>query len=109
MTGATQVTDQEIPVKIHSLRWNSLRSRGGRFKIAQKMLVDDADAVLAIMGQCIVTRCEHRCEHRFDTDIFDYRAVSWQFSELAEGHLIPEYVWEKNDDGDWTAREQVTA
>ncbi len=68
------------------------------------MFVDNLDAVLAIMENCVVTRCEYR----WDADFFDYIALSWQFRELEQGYMAPEYVWEKNGDGDWIAREEVT-
>ena len=105
MTDIAEIQDevQEVPVEIHQLRWSSLRRRIGHFKIAAEMLEDNAAAVLAIMGECIVTRCEHR----WDVAIFDYTAVSWQFHELVKGGLAPEYIWEKNGDGDWTAKNKV--
>ena len=106
MTDVTAIQDevQEVPPKIHQLRWASLRKRMGRFKITAVMLEDRSDAVLAIMGECIVTRCEHR----WDADIFDYTAASWQFREVEEGEMSPEYVWEKDKGGTWIAKEEVT-
>ncbi len=106
MTDVAAIQDeaQEIPATVHQLRWSSLRRRLGRFKIATAMLEDDSSAVLAIMEGCIVTRCEHR----WDTDIFDYTAVNWQFREIAQGEMSPEYVWEKDGSGTWIAREEVT-
>lgn len=68
------------------------------------MLEDDAAGVFAFMGECIVTRCEHR----WDSNVFEYSALSWQFRELKNGELSPPYVWEKDDDGTWIARKEVT-
>ena len=106
MSDATAIQEetQEVPAKIKQLRWSGLRRRMGKFKIAEVMAQDDMATVFAIMGECFVTRCEHR----WDSDVFEYLALSWQFRELSQGDAAPEYVWYKNKDDIWTAREEVT-
>ncbi len=98
---AIQDETQEVPAEIHKLRWANLRKRKGRFNLYDQMVGDFIPMVMAIMGECFVTRCEHR----WDADVFEYCALSWQFREVHEGEMAPEYVWEKNADGTWDARE----
>ncbi len=102
-TAEIQIDLQKVPEKISGLRWNSLRKRMGRFRIAEEMLVNNVAAVQAIMGECIVTRCDHR----WDTNIFEYDALSFQFREVPQGEMSPEYVWEKDKGGKWTAKEET--
>lgn len=103
MTEVAEIQDepQAVPAEVNELRWRNLRKRKGCFSIAAEMLENNCDAVLVIMRDCFVTKCEHR----WDTDVFEYRALSWQFRELGEGQRAPVYVWEKDDTGTWNARE----
>ena len=91
---------QDVPDDVKHLRWKSFRRRKGKFKITEEQLLADPDSVQGLFADCIVTRCEHR----WDADIFDYDALSWQFREVGQGGMAPDYVWEKIDDV-WAAKE----
>lgn len=79
-----------------------LTRRIGRFSISEDMLRDNPDAVLAVMAKCVILRCEHR----YDTQSFDYAAMSYEFDEVDRFCVPPEYTalveLVRHDDGSHT-------
>ena len=62
-------------------------SRIGRFVISVHSIIRDPEVVRAVMGRCIVVRCERV----HDKDIFEYIAVSPAFDEVLPGETTPNY------------------
>ena len=61
--------------------------RIGRFSISRAWVEHDAEAVRAVMGRCVVVRCELALH----PERFEYTALSPEFDEVSEGAPIPEY------------------
>lgn len=61
-----------------------LLNRRGRFAISETFVRENPEAVMEVMGQCVVVRCQMRYER---TD-FEYFAVSPQF-EVTDGCMAP--------------------
>ena len=74
-------------------------NRPGKFSISQEALTDAPEVVQAVMGECIITRCEHR----FQNGTFEYEAYSNHFDVVAEGEVAPTYDIQASTDGSDTA------
>ena len=76
--------------------------RIGRFSIGTDMLRKDVEAVMAVMGNMIVVRCE---QLQFQ-DTFEYIAYSPEFDIVPLGLEIPTYegIISKKDDGAYSIR-----
>lgn len=64
-----------------------MNRRIGRFAMSRQLVERDQETARAVMGRCIVVRCEMMYAH----DIFDYMALSPDFDEVPQGMIIPEY------------------
>lgn len=63
-------------------------NRIGRFSISRQMIERDPATVRAVMGRCIIVRCEML----YAFDHLEYMAISPDFYEVEEGSVIPEYA-----------------
>jgi len=61
--------------------------RLGTFRIARKVIEDNPDAVLEVMRQLIVVRCEMM----WDSDALCYVAISESFDVVPHGQIAPAY------------------
>mgnify|MGYP001583051401 CR=1 FL=1 len=61
--------------------------RIGRFAMCRQLVERDPETARAVMGRCIVVRCEMMYEH----DTFEYLAISPDFDEVPQGMIAPEY------------------
>lgn len=61
--------------------------RIGRFAIRRELVERDPETARAIMGRCIVVRCEMMYSH----DTLEYMALSPDFDEVPQGAIAPEY------------------
>ena len=61
--------------------------RIGRFEMSRELIERDPETARAIMGRCIVVRCEMMYEH----DTLEYVALSPDFDEVQQGMIAPEY------------------
>lgn len=61
--------------------------RVGKFSISREEVFRNPDGVRAIMGRCIIVRCEML----YYSDGFAYMAMSPDFSVVKEGYWLPEY------------------
>ena len=73
----------------------------GRFKLSKLDVADNRVMLREIMQHCTVLDSEIAYESRS----VKYVALSDQFDESAPGEPLPEYEWEKTDDG-WKAVRQ---
>ena len=64
-----------------------LFSRVGEFFLSDRLLQNNPDAVMALMGKMIVVRCEHD----FARQGFLYTAYSELFEKTVQGLVIPRY------------------
>lgn len=62
--------------------------RIGRFVLSRRTVESDQETAMAIMGRCIVVRCEMK----YATDNFCYDALSPDFALIAVGTIVPEYT-----------------
>jgi hypothetical protein len=69
--------------------------RLGRFFASGNLITDDIHALRAVMGTCVVIRCEHI----FAVNMFEYTALSPLFDVLNEGDVIPVYRMVMTSDG----------
>lgn len=60
-------------------------NRIGIFYVTQAMIEDAPDAIMAVMGKCIVVSC------RFIGDRFEYFALSPDFDGISLGQAAPAY------------------
>lgn len=67
-----------------------MKDRIGRFKISREMVECYPETALAVMGRCIVVKCEMSYELDYG-EYFEYKALSPYFDEVEEGGFIPEY------------------
>jgi hypothetical protein len=63
------------------------KRRIGRFAMSLELVERDPDTARAIMGRCIVVRCEMMYEHQ----TLKYIALSPDFDEVPYGEITPEY------------------
>lgn len=61
--------------------------RIGRFAMSRQIVERDPKTARAIMGRCIVVRCEMMYAH----DTLEYVALSPDFDEVPNGVITPEY------------------
>lgn len=61
--------------------------RIGRFAMSRELVERDPETARAVMGRCIVVRCEMMYTH----DSLEYMAISPDFDEVPEGTIAPEY------------------
>jgi hypothetical protein len=61
--------------------------RIGRFALRLELVERDQETARAIMGRCIVVRCEMMYQH----DTLEYIALSPDFDEVPQGMITPEY------------------
>ena len=61
--------------------------RIGRFAMSAQLVKRDPETARAVMGRCIVVRCEMMFEH----DTLEYIALSPDFDEVPQGNIAPEY------------------
>lgn len=61
--------------------------RLGRFAMSRQLVERDPETARAIMGRCIVVRCEMMYAH----DTLEYVALSPDFDEVQHGEIAPEY------------------
>lgn len=64
-----------------------MKNRRGKFKLSADIVRDGPEAVLQIMAHIIVTRCEYIWE----SDVFEYNAISNLFREVPIGEVTPTY------------------
>lgn len=63
------------------------KRRVGKFSIDREYIYDMPEIVRAIMGRCIIVRCELM----FDKNAFEYVAISPDFDLLPKGEIAPTY------------------
>lgn len=63
------------------------RNRVGRFALSRDIVHHDPDTARAIMGRCIIVKCEMM----YVRDGFEYIALSPDFDEVPEGEITPDY------------------
>ena len=61
--------------------------RIGNFVIDQYVVEKDPEAVLEIMGQCIIVRCEYK----YGIGKFYYTAISNLFEDIPISNIPPDY------------------
>lgn len=61
--------------------------RLGRFALSRMTVERDQETARAIMGRCIIVRCEMM----YHMNAFEYIAMSPFFDEVTEGMMAPEY------------------
>ena len=69
--------------------------RIGRFAMSRQLVERDPETARAVMGRCIVVRCEMMYEH----DTLEYIAISPDFDEVPYGEIAPEYSVAISDGG----------
>ncbi len=69
--------------------------RIGRFSISRQLVDHDAETVRAVMGRCIIVRCEMM----YESNSLQYVAVSPEFAEVPLGQIIPGYDVIISDNG----------
>lgn len=75
-----------------------LHNRVGKFSIDVQTVRELPQTVQAIMGDCIIVRCEHL----FPSDSFEYIAYSKMFEVVGKGSVINTYSIEIDyDTGDY--------
>ncbi len=62
------------------------KRRVGRFFIPRDLVMDDEETARAVMGRCVIVRCEMI----FARDGFEYTAICPEFDEVQVGEIIPE-------------------
>lgn len=72
-----------------------MNKRIGRFAMSRHLVERDPETARAVMGRCIVVRCEMIYEH----DTLEYVALSPDFDEVPHGMIVPEYVVIISDGG----------
>lgn len=61
--------------------------RIGRFGISLTLAEREQELARAIMGKCIIVRCEMM----YETNRLEYVAISDEFDEVPQGAMAPEY------------------
>ena len=69
--------------------------RFGVFLITDILVRHNPKAVMKVMSQCVIVRCEYL----WDLAAFEYKAMSSGFSVVPEGCLIPRYQWIIDENG----------
>lgn len=64
-----------------------MKKRIGRFVMSRELVERNPETARAIMGRCIVVRCEMM----YHIDTLEYVALSPDFDELPQGMIVPEY------------------
>ena len=64
-----------------------MNRRIGRFAMSRVLVERDPETARAVMGKCVVVRCEMMYAH----DTLEYMALSPEFDEVPEGMISPEY------------------
>ena len=64
-----------------------MNKRIGRFAMSRQLVEQDSEIARAVMGRCIVVRCEMMYWH----DTLEYMALSPDFDEVPQGTVTPEY------------------
>lgn len=64
-----------------------MNKRIGRFAISKQLIEHDPDTARAILGRCIVVRCEMIYAH----DTLEYVALSQDFDEVSQREIVPQY------------------
>ena len=64
-----------------------MNKRIGRFVLSLQLTEQYPATARAIMGRCIVVRCEMMYVH----DTLEYIALSPDFDEVPNGNIVPEY------------------
>ena len=72
-----------------------MNQRIGRFAMSRQLLERDPETSRAVMGRCIVVRCEMMYAH----DTLEYMALSPDFDEVPQGAIVPEYKVIISDSG----------
>lgn len=66
---------------------NGMDKRIGRFAMSRQLVERDPDTARAVMGRCIVVRCEMM----YAPSTLEYMALSPDFDEVPQGMIVPEY------------------
>lgn len=74
--------------------------RFGVFLITDILVRQQPKAVMKVMSQCIILRCEYL----WDLAAFEYKAISPGFSVVPEGCLIPRYQWIIDENGNVSSK-----
>lgn len=61
--------------------------RIGVFTMSRQLVERDQETARAVMGRCIVVRCEMM----YSRDALEYMALSPDFDEVPEGMIVPQY------------------
>jgi len=61
--------------------------RIGRFAMSLQLAEQNPETARAVMGRCIVVRCEMMYAH----ETLEYVALSPYFDEVPQGMIVPEY------------------
>lgn len=69
--------------------------RLGRFALSRMMIERDQETARAIMGRCIIVRCEMM----YESNTLEYLALSPDFDELQQGMMAPAYEVHISDGG----------
>lgn len=64
-----------------------MNKRIGRFVMSIKLVERDQETARAIMGRCVVVRCEMM----YANNSLEYMALSPDFDEVQEGEIAPFY------------------
>ena len=74
----------DLTVKLERPRYDR---RIGRFALSRLIVERDQETARAIMGRCIVLRCEMM----YHMNALEYIAMSPDFDEIEQGMIAPEY------------------
>lgn len=64
-----------------------MKCRIGKFNLSKFIVERDQQTAMAIMGRCVVVRCEHM----FYRGTFEYLAISPEFDEIYHDEMPPRY------------------
>lgn len=83
---------------------NDLYKRLGKFSISTELLEQNPEAVMKIMGRCIILKAESLDYKR----MYEYYAYSPHFDIITEGECAPEYGWQLTVGGELSAHRSYT-
>lgn len=75
----------------------------GRFELDWQLLVDQPEKVRAVMGECLIVRCEARYVSR----TLEFEAFSKRFRKCHAYSAPPTYQWEWDDFGNVARAKEV--
>jgi hypothetical protein len=81
------------------------KRRYGRFTIPVSWIDEYRSEALRVMGKCAILKAEML----YTIDAIEYWARSDHFREIADGEVVPEYIWTFSDDGDFGCTEVKVA